>query len=804
LGYTATGLGVTLAGIAIDIAIGTGLSFLASLFQEKPALPNQPEEFTYGAGGVRTGTGLGMPIPIVYGEHVIGGHVIGATTGHIGGQTLKYENFTAIKGGKRTRLTIALGEGPFQEIAGYTADADFQWFNKLGKDATLYRYTPSFSDSRFQTIGINSQAGQERIAFMFWTGEEARILSEIQIALKLEGAPPTTSEISIRVESNTGTKGNVQPSGVQFGETMSKNVYVANPGGHSYHKFIPSFPIDLPPREFFWVVIEVDYPTSLSNYLSLGYWKDDVVHKGGSSNMKKGTDSSPYTWSFLTPFVPGNPPTGANEHSISVVQSQAESFIGFGKVKINGNEIEAYAANGYAGVRMGTLGQDPLPGESDLTFEQPTEVALPVDKWQLVGETGAVNGFGLVVSFPQGWYRGSERGPAPAEFRMGVAWRPKGASWDYDAQFFMDSELYFGKPNAIEIRIDLSKRKGQPVQPGTELEVRAIQFWTKDNVEFQVIAESIKEFSDVDAQTHPHLALLYLDTDVPSATGQLEKITTHVKGKVMHYYDNGVWRYGYTDNQSHCCLDLILNERYGGGATMTLDNVDLESFQDWADWCDTLIFDGERWRKQAQLGLVIDEERSWWDWCKQIASTARCKLVPFGNKIIAKVDVPREVTQILTSGNIVEDSLVIRYLPRNKRANKVIVEFLNAENDYALETVEEEDPSVREDERDVITETVSMIGITNAHIARRRAKYLLNLNQGITFGGEVKAFIDMLNAQPGDVILLHAGLYRPERLNYVDPLAAPFDGTFTLTLKGTPDKPITFKAAGDGEEKSEG
>ncbi|MDP3001089.1 MAG: hypothetical protein Q8N47_26640 [Bryobacterales bacterium] len=54
-------------------------------------------------------------------------------------------------------------------------------------------------------------------------------------------------------------------------------------------------------------------------------------------------------------------------------------------------------------------------------------------------------------------------------------------------------------------------------------------------------------------------------------------------------------------------------------------------------------------------------------------------------------------------------------------------------------------------------------------------------------------------AQPGDTILLHAGLYRPDRLNYVDPLAAPFDGTFTLSLKATPDKPITIKSAGDGE-----
>lgn len=56
-----------------------------------------------------------------------------------------------------------------------------------------------------------------------------------------------------------------------------------------------------------------------------------------------------------------------------------------------------------------------------------------------------------------------------------------------------------------------------------------------------------------------------------------------------------------------------------------------------------------------------------------------------------------------------------------------------------------------------------------------------------------------MRAQPGDTILMHAGLYRPERYNYVDPLSAPFTGTISLSLKGTAEKPITIKAAGDGE-----
>ncbi|MEZ5363590.1 MAG: hypothetical protein R2748_14925 [Bryobacterales bacterium] len=54
-------------------------------------------------------------------------------------------------------------------------------------------------------------------------------------------------------------------------------------------------------------------------------------------------------------------------------------------------------------------------------------------------------------------------------------------------------------------------------------------------------------------------------------------------------------------------------------------------------------------------------------------------------------------------------------------------------------------------------------------------------------------------AQPGDTILVHAGLYKNDRLNYVDEMMTPFDGTMSLTLKGTPEKPITIKAAGDGE-----
>ena len=58
--------------------------------------------------------------------------------------------------------------------------------------------------------------------------------------------------------------------------------------------------------------------------------------------------------------------------------------------------------------------------------------------------------------------------------------------------------------------------------------------------------------------------------------------------------------------------------------------------------------------------------------------------------------------------------------------------------------------------------------------------------------------------QPGDIILMHAGLYIGDQHHYLGGGPRPiwetnFDGTYYLTANGTPDKPIVIKAAGDGE-----
>lgn len=57
--------------------------------------------------------------------------------------------------------------------------------------------------------------------------------------------------------------------------------------------------------------------------------------------------------------------------------------------------------------------------------------------------------------------------------------------------------------------------------------------------------------------------------------------------------------------------------------------------------------------------------------------------------------------------------------------------------------------------------------------------------------------------KPGDTILVHAGLYKYDRLEYTNNPAVnrtvPLDGTYYLTADGTEARPIAIKGAGDGE-----
>jgi hypothetical protein len=58
--------------------------------------------------------------------------------------------------------------------------------------------------------------------------------------------------------------------------------------------------------------------------------------------------------------------------------------------------------------------------------------------------------------------------------------------------------------------------------------------------------------------------------------------------------------------------------------------------------------------------------------------------------------------------------------------------------------------------------------------------------------------------EPGDTILVHAGIYKDDRYRYGAGLGTVSSGTYFLTVSGRPEKPIVIKAAGDGDAVFDG
>jgi hypothetical protein len=58
--------------------------------------------------------------------------------------------------------------------------------------------------------------------------------------------------------------------------------------------------------------------------------------------------------------------------------------------------------------------------------------------------------------------------------------------------------------------------------------------------------------------------------------------------------------------------------------------------------------------------------------------------------------------------------------------------------------------------------------------------------------------------EPGDTILVHAGIYKDDRYRYGAGLGTVSSGTYFLTVSGSPEKPIVIKAAGDGDAVFDG
>lgn len=270
---------------------------------------------------------------------------------------------------------------------------------------------------------------------------------------------------------------------------------------------------------------------------------------------------------------------------------------------------------------------------------------------------------------------------------------------------------------------------------------------------------SITEIID-DGFTYPHTAVSRIRIEADrSLSGSLPTITHKLQGRKVQKWDgvstsspNFVDAAPYR-NPAWIALDLLLNERYGLGRWWNLTNIDLESFLEWAEWCDELVSDGAGGLEERCMfdGVFDGANGSAWDRLLQIGATARASFVVVGDLLKVKVEKPRAPVQLFTMANIRESSWRQEWVSDTLRPTRFEIVYLNADRDYSRDDEGVDDEDAIAQGLPQRTKSISRMGITRRSQALREARFALNLfklKQVISF----EADIDAVTAEVGDLV----------------------------------------------------
>ncbi len=272
---------------------------------------------------------------------------------------------------------------------------------------------------------------------------------------------------------------------------------------------------------------------------------------------------------------------------------------------------------------------------------------------------------------------------------------------------------------------------------------------------------SIDEILD-EALSYPGVALLALrNIDVKQTNGGLPTIVAKVKGVRVPVWDgvdadNPVYAYEWSNNPAWIALDVLTNKRYSVGNYLSATDPDLESLKDWADYCDSLVDDGQGGTEPlGRWDGVIFQEKEAWETLRQICLTARCAPILSGRKIKFKAEKARPRTQQFGMGNIVTDSWEHQYLGAEEDSpNQVIVQYLNADKDYTEDAAIFELDEVKDNSEPLRSKTVPLPGVTRPGQAMREAKLIALLGRRTVEAAGFRCGLDALAAEAGDRIVL--------------------------------------------------
>lgn len=283
--------------------------------------------------------------------------------------------------------------------------------------------------------------------------------------------------------------------------------------------------------------------------------------------------------------------------------------------------------------------------------------------------------------------------------------------------------------------------------------------------------------------SYKNTAWLDMNLTVSDELNGNPNVSCIIRGKKV--LDTRTGKTAYSTNPAMCLLDFLLSRRYGMGKWLTMDNIDVESFNEAADYCDEMIefigYDGTVQKaKRYELNMIIDTKKSAMDWLGEILSNFCAFIVISQDKISLRIEKATPVSYKFDDNSIVQGSLTLSQMPLDDTPNKYEISFIDPLNNWNTAKAIVEDAADQKQRQKIITKSVELSGVTSQNQALRLGRFYRDLNTVCNINISFKTAMQGMHLEPGDVIeVTYRNIYKDMPFRIIE-IKESNNGTFEI------------------------
>lgn len=283
---------------------------------------------------------------------------------------------------------------------------------------------------------------------------------------------------------------------------------------------------------------------------------------------------------------------------------------------------------------------------------------------------------------------------------------------------------------------------------------------------------------------YPAMAWLDMNFIVSSELNGNPSVSAVVRGKKV--YDTRTGKTEFSTNPAMCLRDFMLSKRYGLGRWITEDDLDKDSWNEAADYCDEVISfldaSGSTVRaKRFELNMVIDQKQNAIDWLQEILANFQGFLTLSRGKFKLNIEKKTDISYKFNDDNC--SDLSIAPLALNETPNKYVIKIIDPRNNWATVACNVEDFADQKQRQKIITKEVNLNGVTNQYQALRLGRFYRDQNLVCPLNVSFKTGMQGMHLEAGDVVTLsYHGVFKdlPVRITEIK---EDEEGKFEITAR---------------------